>query len=356
MKNRYRLVQHGSRGGKFYCKDSLTGKRTTLATTDKDAAQQIVQAKNQAQRQPALNLQIARAYLAAADSSFINRTWQEVMDEFIRPKQGSNRLRSERAMADKAYDIIRKLQILETRGEHFLRALEAGGLSTNNYLRRLHNFALDMGWLPWPVLAKNRWPAIHYREKRGVTKEEHNLIVSREQNPELCAFFLCCWHLGGSQSDVARLKGEDIDWPSKVVSFFRSKTGVAQIVHFGDKFAEILKRLPTTGPLFPRLAVMDEKHRASRFQRACRRVKVTGISLHSYRYAWAERARKAGYPERFAQEALGHTSKAVHRAYAKKAKVELPPLEDYEEKIIHLNTTPDAEVTGREKAPKEFNA
>jgi len=77
---------------------------------------------------------------------------------------------------------------------------------------------------------------------------------------------------------------------------------------------------------------MDEKHRASLFQRACRRVNVTGISLHSYRYSWAERARKAGYPERFAQEALGHNSKAVHRAYARKAKVELPPLEDYEKR------------------------
>jgi len=84
--------------------------------------------------------------------------------------------------------------------------------------------------------------------------------------------------------------------------------------------------------LFPRLAGMDEKHRASLFQRACRRVNVTGISLHSYRYSWAERARKAGYPERFAQEALGHNSKAVHRAYARKAKVELPPLEDYEKR------------------------
>ena len=54
------------------------------------------------------------------------------------------------------------------------------------------------------------------------------------------------------------------------------------------------------------------------------------MSLHSYRYAWAERAKQAGYPERFAQEALGHNSIAVHRAYARKARVELPPLEDYE--------------------------
>ncbi len=53
--------------------------------------------------------------------------------------------------------------------------------------------------------------------------------------------------------------------------------------------------------------------------------------MHSYRYAWAERAKTAGYPERFAQLALGHNSKAVHRAYARQAKVTLPPLEEYEQ-------------------------
>jgi len=54
------------------------------------------------------------------------------------------------------------------------------------------------------------------------------------------------------------------------------------------------------------------------------------VTLHSYLYAWAERAKVAGYPGRFAQEALGHNSKAVHRAYAKKAQVKLPALEEYE--------------------------
>ena len=40
--------------------------------------------------------------------------------------------------------------------------------------------------------------------------------------------------------------------------------------------------------------------------------------MRSYRYVWAERAKAAGMPERFAQEALGQNSKAVHRAYAKR--------------------------------------
>jgi hypothetical protein len=37
-------------------------------------------------------------------------------------------------------------------------------------------------------------------------------------------------------------------------------------------------------------------------------------------------------PERFAQETLGHNSKAVHRAYAKRALMRIPSLEDYETK------------------------
>jgi hypothetical protein len=56
------------------------------------------------------------------------------------------------------------------------------------------------------------------------------------------------------------------------------------------------------------------------------------VTLRSYRYAWAERAKVAGMPERFAQEALGHNSKAVHRAYAKRALMKIPSLEDYEQR------------------------
>jgi integrase len=63
--------------------------------------------------------------------------------------------------------------------------------------------------------------------------------------------------------------------------------------------------------------------------------------LHSYRYAWAERAAACAYPERYAQQALGHASKAVHRAYAKKAHVMLPPLDEYEAKVVPVSFAED---------------
>jgi len=41
----------------------------------------------------------------------------------------------------------------------------------------------------------------------------------------------------------------------------------------------------------------------------------------------------AGMPKRFTQEALGHNSKAVHRAYAKRALMKIPSLEEYEREV-----------------------
>jgi integrase len=57
---------------------------------------------------------------------------------------------------------------------------------------------------------------------------------------------------------------------------------------------------------------------------------IEGRSLHSYRYAWAQRARVAGMPEREAMNHLGHESRAIHAAYAGGATVATLPLEFYE--------------------------
>lgn len=65
MKNRFRLIQRGLRGGTFYCVDSQTGRRESLGTKDSDEAEQLVLAKNQSVRQPTLSLQMAKAFLSA---------------------------------------------------------------------------------------------------------------------------------------------------------------------------------------------------------------------------------------------------------------------------------------------------
>ena len=118
------------------------------------------------------------------------------------------------------------------------------------------------------------------------------------------------------------------------------------ILHLGEEALSVLKDLASEGFLFPYLARVRAGDRATEFKQRCRGLGIEGVSLHSYRYAWAERAKACGYPERFAQEALGHNSAAVHRAYAKRAKMKLPSLEEYEKKAVSLTTTKSEYLRG----------
>lgn len=337
MKLRYRLFQRSN--GIYFIEDRVTGKQASLQTRDKTAAQRIFNAKNESHQQPAINLQIARAYLMAVDPMVAKRSWGHAMSEIIKFKKGSTLQRWETAIKDKAFDSIRTLPLLETQAEQLLRVLEKGTVSTNVHLRKLHNFCMDMNWLPWPVIPKKQWPAVVYKNKRAITTDEHAAIIGAEANKERKVFYQLCWHLGGSQGDIARLNGEDVDWENSTVSFTRMKTKVPVIVRLGSETLNLLRDLPAEGYLFPYLASVRAGDRATEFQSRCRQLNIQGVTLHSYRYAWAERALKCGYPERFAMENLGHNSKAVHRAYAKRALMKLPSLEEYEHS--HTNRLPD---------------
>jgi integrase len=335
MKRRYRLIRRGERSA-YYCFDTRTKKRDSLGTNDLDQAQRLVDARNEAVHHVAMNLQIAQVYLQHSDPTLATRTWQNVMDAMAPLKIGPTQARWTSAMRDEAFNLLRPLKLIETTPQHFLQALDAGTISTNMFLRRLHNFAVGMHWLPWPILSKRQWPAVKHKERRAISAEEHQRIIDREHNPEIRAYYQLLWHLGGSQTDIAELTAEDVDWNDRTISYLRRKTGVPVVVSFGADAAIVLESLPKTGPLFPGMARIRENHRAKLFIKRLRTVCITGISLHSYRYAWAERAKRVGMPERFAQQALGHSSKAFVRAYSKKAKVIVPSLEDYEEKIVPM--------------------
>lgn len=66
-------------------------------------------------------------------------------------------------------------------------------------------------------------------------------------------------------------------------------------ISFGTDVALILRSLPITGPLFPYLMTVRASDRATEFKQLCRGLGITGVTLHSYCYAWAERAKTAGY-------------------------------------------------------------
>src|SRR5260370_29494049 len=178
MKQRFILYRRKV-GGMFYVEDTETRKQESLGTKDHAEAKSLLNARNESVRQPQLNLQIAKAYLAGTDEGVSTRTWQQALDAIVETKQGPTKDRWQRAAKEKALDLIRHRVIIETQVEHLFACLKAGTVSTNVHLRKLHNFCLAMNWLPWPLIPKRLWPEVRFQPKRAIAFEEHQLIVER---------------------------------------------------------------------------------------------------------------------------------------------------------------------------------
>ncbi|MDB6037102.1 MAG: Integrase family protein [Verrucomicrobiales bacterium] len=74
---------------------------------------------------------------------------------------------------------------------------------------------------------------MEFKDKRGIKRLEHEQTLKGEWNAECRAYYSLLWNLGGSQSDAASLRAEDVDWEMKVISFDRMKTGSVVQLHFG---------------------------------------------------------------------------------------------------------------------------
>lgn len=353
MRKRYYLYK---RGCNFYAEDSETRNRTSLNTRDKRHAEKLLHAKNECSEQPVMKLAIAKVYLAACDPKLLERTWAMVMEEFCNRGKESTRKRQRRAVENRAFDLIRNRKLVESTGDHLRAVMKSGGVFVNHFLRCLHNLAIGLGWLPCALIPPKLWPRPESRPKRAITWEEHQRIIQAEKNSERRLYYELLWETGASQTDAALLKADNIDLENNVLIYQRRKTSSTACMTIGACFQELLNQLPTQGSLFPQISRTLDKDRAAEFRRRCRLLKIEGISLHSYRYAWAERANRAGYPERFAQEALGHNSTAVHRAYSRRAQVIVPALEDYEKaasanKVIPMRSRRE-ELIGSEAGRK----
>ena len=232
---------------------------------------------------------------------------------------------------------LKEIRLAETESTHLLNALShpSAGTSTNKWLRIVHNRALDLGWLPAPIMARRAWPPFRTKRIEAIARKQHEKLIETEQNIEFRHYLEMLWETGGSQTDIACLHRDNVDREHRRLIYHRRKMGDETahggvVLAIGDALERLLFKLPEEGLLFPSLAQQSEKIRASRFRKRCDRLGFTNISLHSYRYAWAQRAKTAGMPLREAMTHLGHSSKTVHSAYAEKAEVITFPLEYYE--------------------------
>ena len=325
MKQRFYIYR---RGRVYYVEDAATGKQTSLHTRNRKHAEHLVKARRS---ENVVCTQAIASFLPAySDPRMLKRTWQTVMEEMQTHGLSATQERCRRAMRCRTFRTLKNRKLIETSSEDLLLVMRRAPVSARHYLKRLHNLALGLGWIHHPILGSRLWPKNYPKPKRGITLEEQRAILASEKNLERSQFYRFLWETGASQSDAAALTAQNIDRKSNCLCYCRKKTHTPAQMAIGPGLAELLEELPKSGPLFPKITKETAGARSAEFCRRCRIAKITGISLHSYRYAWAERAMSCGYPERFAQAALGHNSKAVHRAYARRAHVIIPPLEQYQ--------------------------
>jgi hypothetical protein len=143
---KYRLYRR--RNGVFYWQDNSSKKQGTLRTSDRREAERLLNAMNKSHREPTLNLNLARACLAAHDPRMAQRTWQAVMDEMATHGIPTTQERCARGFRSRAYDPIRNKPLVQTIRADLLAIVHANGNCVAHYLRRLHNLAVDLGWLP----------------------------------------------------------------------------------------------------------------------------------------------------------------------------------------------------------------
>jgi hypothetical protein len=94
------------------------------------------------------------------------------MDKVLSLKKGDTHRRWATAVKDENFESILDLALLETNADHFLKVLADGKVSSNIYLRRIHNFARAMDWL------LNIYEA---RMKRGSFALEKNDVQAARQ-------------------------------------------------------------------------------------------------------------------------------------------------------------------------------
>ena len=262
---------------------------------------------------------MARVYLSAQSPEFVSRTWGHPIELVAQGYEGATAVRWRKFAVSAPLKVIINLPLYQTEAVHFLAILDhkKAGVSTNVWLRILHNRAIDLGWLLTPVLSKKIWPKVKYKARRAIKADEHAQVILSERMDDYRKFFRLLWETGGSQTDIANLQAENIDWSNNRLFYSRKKLanhgGGSASLAIGAGLKAVLQELPSSGPLFPRLRLLTEDERASHFRKVCLRIGISGVTLHSYRYAWAERAYAAGMPEREAQAPRPDQQRCHHR-------------------------------------------
>lgn len=318
-----------NRKGVWYACNRQTAKPQSLQTRNESEAHERLNVLNRG----AVGRQEARAKMGfwakMAGYDHTDKTWQDAMDScagrsHLDPAT-SKRLAS--CFRSKRFDKLRIKRICETLPDDLDELLACGKPSIVKNLRTLHTEAVRRRLLYSPLIHPRQVRVMRLKDPRATTIEEHQRIMDRAKTEERRLYYQLLWHTGASQSDCANFRAEDFCKVRRDLHYNRAKTANECRLEFTQEVFALLDQLPKRGFLFPSIQKESESQRGTVFRRACGSLQINGITLHSYRYAFAERCRLNGITVEEAMAAMGLKSFAVYHSYAKGAKIICRPVD-----------------------------
>ncbi len=155
---------------------------------------------------------------------------------------------------------------------------------------------------------------IKRRPSRALTLEEERRFVAACNNDPHGALYLCCLYQGLRIGEAAALDADDIDFEARTLTISKSIDRDGTV---GAPKTETSKRIM---PLFARTAeILPHKKEGKLFEyskgtyqnfmnKLCKKLQLTGISVHSLRHTFATRCAEAGVAPKVVQKWLGHST------------------------------------------------
>ena len=154
------------------------------------------------------------------------------------------------------------------------------------------------------------------------------MLRYRSRRNEYANWLIFMWFTGASNTDAANMKAGNVKWDEDVLEYKRGKwikpkdhAPVRVAIAKGGKFEKLLKSLPKTGNLFPDLSQIRKANRSRIFAKIIETLGIPKVTIHGYRFAFAERAKKGGMSAEDRMANLGHANYEMTSHYDKNAKV-----------------------------------
>ena len=184
------------------------------------------------------------------------------------------------------------------------------------YVKRLFNWAVDMGYLTSTPMAALRMVKEEQKLPEPLTDEEVEKLIAHSSG-RLQALVIVAVDTGLRRSELFRLKWSDVDFKDKSLRILQTKTKKPRVIPMTNRVQETLtsikhedRKKKLTARVFPFTDVKKGLHGASE------RAGIGHVHPHRFRHTFATRLRDRGVPLDRIKDLLGHKTMQMVLRYA----------------------------------------